>query len=413
MNVRQRITKLLAISIMILFAACKPNNPVDPPTGDTTKIDTPVVEPPFVYPTDRWVGGDISLLPSYEAVKTPYKDAKGKTIDDVLTYVHDSAHWNAIRVRLFVDPVIINPDDNNRQGEVQDLEYVKKLGKRIKDANMAFLLDFHYSDTWADPTKQTIPAAWQGIEQGQPMADKVYEYTKDCLTELVEYGATPDFIQVGNEISYGMLWARKGADMVGPGSAYEDYQANWEKLSLYLNAGARACREVCPQAKIIVHIERTAAPQQCVNFYTYIGKNDVDYDIIGLSYYPFWHGYFEKLSATVAALRGNFPDKPVQIVETAYYNNYFPTDGSATTKTTDKWAASPSGQNAFLQALCEELKKHSNVTGLYYWFPEENGNGGASYDANKIVIDTWLNRGLWDPNNHKAYPGLMTLQEFY
>ena len=156
---------------------------------------------------------------------------------------------------------------------MQDLEYVKKLGKRIKDAGMTFMLDFHYSDTWADPTKQTIPAAWQSIAQGQPMADKVYAYTKECLTALVAAGATPDFIQVGNEISYGMLWSSKGRDMVAPNSPYEDYQANWEKLSLYLNAGARACREVCPQAKIVIHIERTTSATQCVNFFNYIGRS--------------------------------------------------------------------------------------------------------------------------------------------
>ncbi len=396
------------LTISVLFISCNNHNQPDTPTPTPDPEDSS-----YVFPTDRWVGGDISLLPSYEAVNTPYKDAKGKTISNVLTYVHDSAHWNAARVRLFVNPVIINPDDNNHQGEVQDLEYVKKLGKRIKDAGMTFMLDFHYSDTWADPTKQTIPAAWQSIAQGQPMADKVYAYTKECLTALVAAGATPDFIQVGNEISYGMLWSSKGRDMVAPNSPYEDYQANWEKLSLYLNAGARACREVCPQAKIVIHIERTTSATQCVNFFNYIGRNNVDYDIIGLSYYPFWHGYLDKLSSTLTALRNAFPGKPVQIVETAYYNNYFPTDGSATYKTTDKWGASENGQNAYIKDLCAELKKHSNVTGLYYWFPEENGNGGASYDASKIVIDTWLNRGLWDPSKHVAYKGVMSLQEFY
>ena len=395
---------VIAVSTMLLVS-CKPDGPTPP--------DPKPEDSSFVYPTDRWVGGDISLLPSYEAVNTPYKDANGSTIDNVLTYVHDSAHWNAARVRLFVNPVIINPEDGKHQGEVQDLEYVKTLGKRIKDAGMAFMLDFHYSDTWADPTKQTIPSAWKDIAQGQPMADKVYAYTKECLSALVAAGATPDFIQVGNEISYGMLWSSKGRDMVAPNSPYEDYQANWEKLSLYLNAGARACREICPNAKIVIHIERTTSATQCVNYFTYIGRNNVDYDIIGLSYYPFWHGYFDKLNSTLIALRNSFPDKPVQIVETAYYNNYFPTDGSATYKTTDKWGASEVGQNGYIKDLCEAIKKHSNVTGLYYWFPEENGNGGASYDANKIVIDNWLNRGLWDPNKHNAYSGRMSLQNFY
>ncbi len=394
------------LPLMLMLAACDPNiTPIPDPTPDDSTT--------FVFPTDRWVGGDISLLPSYEEANTPYNDADGNLIPDVVRYVHDSAHWNAARVRLFVNPVIINPENSKRQGEVQDLNYVKALGKRIKDAEMAFMLDFHYSDTWADPTKQTIPSAWQNISQGEEMAAKVYEYTRSCLTELVAFGATPDFIQVGNEISYGMLWSRKGADMVSPNSNYEDYQANWEKFSSYLNAGARACREVCPQAKIVIHIERTTSASQCVNFYNYIGRNNVDYDIIGLSYYPFWHGYLDKLSSTLKALKNNFPDKPVQIVETAYYNNYFPTDGSATYTTTDKWGASEKGQNSYIKALCEELKKNSNVNGLYYWFPEENGNGGSSYNANNIVIDDWLNRGLWDPSKHKAFMGLMSLQNFY
>ena len=423
MNKKQTLFLLTIIAVLFGFMACDRNKPepVDPKPEDTTTVpvdttttpvDTTQTEP-FVFPTDRWVGGDISLLPAYEAVKTPYKDAKGATISDVVAYVHDSCHWNAARVRLFVKPVIINPDDNNRQGEVQDLPYVKALGKRIKEAGMAFMLDFHYSDTWADPTKQTIPSDWTSIAQGEDMAAKVYEYTRDCLTELVSAGATPDFIQVGNEISYGMLWSNKGHDMVGPNSPYEDYEANWVKLSSYLNAGARACREVCPDAKIIIHIERTTSATQCVNYFNYIGRNNVDYDIIGLSYYPFWHGYFAKLSTTLDALKNAFPTKPVQIVETAYYNAYFPTDGSATYKTTDKWPATEAGQNQYLLDLCEELKKFENVNGLYYWFPEENGNGGASYSADKIVIDTWINRGLWNANNHKAYSGLKSLQQFY
>ena len=409
---KKLLTLLLPLSL--LLAACNDRNIPNPEPNpdDSTKVSP--IDTTFVYPTDRWVGGDISLLPSYEQAKTPYKDAKGKTIDDVVTYVHDSAHWNAARVRLFVNPVIINPDDNKRQGEVQDLPYVQKLGKRIKDAGMAFMLDFHYSDTWADPTKQTIPSAWQNVPQGQVMADTVYQYTKRCLTALVAAGATPDFIQVGNEISYGMLWSRKGADMVKPNSSYDECKANWEKLSSYLNAGARACREICPDAKIVIHIERTTSPQQCVNYYTYIGKNNVDYDIIGLSYYPFWHGYLDKLRSTLTSLRSNFPDKQVQIVETAYYNNYFPTkEQGGTYQTTDKWKANESGQSSYIKDLCTELKIHSNVTGLYYWFPEENGNGGSSYNANNIVIDTWINRGLWNPSNHKAYSGLMSLQDFY
>lgn len=400
------------------FFACKPvNGPDNPPAGNDSVPDKDSVTTDFVFPSDRWVGGDISLLPSYEAVKTPYYDFNGKKIDDVITFLHDSCHWNAARVRLFVNPVITNAD-GTKQGEVQDLAYVCALGKRIKDAGMAFMLDFHYSDTWADPVKQAIPRAWQSLSEEQ-LLDTVYTYTRHCLQELVAAGATPDFVQIGNEISYGMLWRGSSNSTTDKVHAYDDNTYNeelsqWQRFAAFLNNGSKAVREVCPQAKIIIHIERTPSKDMCVNFYKYLDLQKVDYDVIGLSYYPFWHGWLDnELRNTLNALEKSQPNRKVQIVETAYYNNYFPTDGSAKYNTTNKWGASENGQNAFLKDLCVELKKHSNVDGLYYWFPEENGNGGASWSESTLVITNWLNRGLWDPQKHKAYKGLLRLQDFY
>ena len=108
--------------------------------------------------TEHFVGGDISLLPSYEQYNTPYYDRDGKTISDVVTYVKESCGWNAIRVRIFVDP---KERTSSKSGVVQDLAYVKKLGKRVKDASMKLMVDFHYSDCWADPSYQDIPSRWK------------------------------------------------------------------------------------------------------------------------------------------------------------------------------------------------------------------------------------------------------------
>ena len=275
----------------------------------------------------RLAGGDISLLPSYEQYNTPYKDMNGKNISDLVTYAADSLHWNACRVRLFVDPCIINPDTKTRQGEVQDLEYVTKLGKRIKDAGMYFMLDFHYSDTWADPTKQHIPEKWQSLSEEQ-LYDTMYTYTRMCLQTLVDAGATPDYVQIGNEISYGMLWRgepTKTEDSVKPWEEYTEHPEQWERFAGFLKQDAKAVREVCPKAQIIIHIERTADKKSCVQFYTNLNSLGVDYDIIGLSYYPFWHGRLHiELKNTLAALHQAHPDKPIQIVETAYYNNHWP-----------------------------------------------------------------------------------------
>ena len=367
------------------------------------------------YTTDRFVGGDISLLPSYEQYNTPYKTASGATINNLVTYAANTLHWNSCRVRLFVNPVITNAD-GTKQGEVQDLDYVIALGKRIKQAGMAFMLDFHYSDTWADPVKQTIPRAWQSLSE-QDLYDTMYTYTKECLEALVAEGVTPDFVQIGNEISYGMLW-RNNDDKAYPTSKF--YQGTedpaWMRFAGFLNQGARAVREVCPDAKIIIHIERTAKWDYCTDYFRNIEHGNVDYDIIGLSYYPFWHGWMNgtegsQLKTVIEALHNYFPNRNIQIVETAYYNNYWPSDGiSYDTRT--KWPASAAGQKAYLDDLVTFLADYDYVNGLYYWFPEENGCGGPTWNASTIVITNWINRGLFDPNSHKALAGLNSLGAF-
>ena len=150
-------------------------------------------------PAQKYVGGDISMLPKYEEAKVVYKDKNGNTVSDIIAFFKQEG-LNAMRVRLFVDP-----SQDSDKAVCQDLAYVKALGKRIKDAGLQLMLDFHYSDTWADPGKQWTPDAWKSLTNSQ-LYDKIYEYTKECLEQMVAAGATPDFIQTGNEISYGMLW---------------------------------------------------------------------------------------------------------------------------------------------------------------------------------------------------------------
>ncbi len=354
------------------------------------------------------------MLPSYEEYNTPYKDQDGKKIDDLVTYAADNLHWNACRVRLFVNPCIIDPDTHDRQGEVQDLDYVTKLGKRIKEAGMSFLLDFHYSDSWADPVKQRIPLAWQALSE-EELLDTMYTYTRMCLKTLVDAGATPDYVQVGNEISYGILLrgnSAKSEDRIFPRDPYDQHPEQWDRFCKLINQGSSAVREVCPEAKIIIHIERTGDYVACVQFYNNLEQGKVDYDIIGLSYYPFWHGRLNaELPSTLTNLHKAHPNKPIQIVETAYYNSNWPKDG-INFDTRSTYPATSEGQSNYLADLAKTLRQYDYVTGLYYWFPEENGNGGPKWNENTIVIDGWINRGLFNPNNHKAYPGLYRLGAF-
>ena len=360
-----------------------------------------------VLAQERLVGGDISVLQSYEDNKVNYYDQSGKKISDVLQYLKgESVGWNALRVRLFVNPGKTSPNGTTIDGTAdaqvcQDLDYVVRLCKRIKAEGFSLLLDFHYSDTWADPANQWTPAAWQGLSE-EELKVKVYDYTKECLQTLVEAGAAPDFIQTGNEISYGMLW---GKYKTTANRCYTSSTANWPRFIGLLQQATKACREVCPQAKIIIHTERAGQTSVVTGIYQKLAS--VDYDIIGLSYYPFWHGSLTTLANTLKQLATKFPDKKVQIVETAYYYQYQPDASSSFTDFSGTWPVSPAGQAAYAHDLIAELKKHDNVNALYWWFPEENGNG-----PNNKVLTGWVNRGLWNNTSHKAHAGLYVLKEF-
>ena len=388
---------LLFVAGLITACGEKPQ-PVVPPEPESE---------PEPEVTAYFVGGDISVLQSYEDKGVAYYDDKGTRIADVLKYMKsDAVGWNAQRVRLFVNPVRKDPDGNTDAQVCQDLEYVVRLCKRIKAEGFALLLDFHYSDTWADPSNQWIPKEWASLGDAQ-LQTKVYEYTKECLQRLKAEGAAPDFIQPGNEISYGMLWSAKVDRNSQTNRCYTSSpEANWTRFKAFLAQATKACREVCPDAKIVLHSERSGQASVLKDFCTRL--SGVDYDIIGLSYYPFWHNNLQTLAQTLDMLASSFPDKKVQVVETAYYYQWQPQVGKGITYDfSSTWPISPDGQAAYAKALIAELKKHANVNALYWWFPEENGNGPDS-----SVLTNWVNRGLWDDNTHKALPGLFVLKDF-
>ena len=355
-----------------------------------------------------YVGGDISVLQSYEDNNVAYYDQQGTLISDVLRYMKsDAVGWNAARVRLFVNPKRVNADGGTDAQVCQDLDYVVRFCKRLKAEGFAILLDIHYSDTWADPSNQWIPASWAKLNESQ-LAEKVYAYTKECLQRLVNEGAAPDFIQTGNEISYGMLWSAEVNRTSRVNRCFSDSpETYWSRFINFLQKASQACREVCPDAKIVIHTERAGSPDALKLIYTKLGN--VDYDVIGLSYYPIWHNSLSVLAQSLNMLARDFPNKPVQIVETAYHYQWQPAVGSGTTYDfSSTWPINPDGQAAFTRALVAELKRHPNVNGLYWWFPEENGNG-----PNSKVLTGWVNRGLWDNTTHRALPALYVLKDFF
>jgi len=340
----------------------------------------------------KFVGGDISMLTKYEEAGVVYKDKSGNAVQPLAFFKQEGL--NAMRVRLFVDPSRFND-----KAVCQDINYVMALGKRIKAAGMSFMLDFHYSDTWADPSNQWTPDAWKSMNDTQ-LATIIYDYTKDCLTKLKAGDATPDFIQTGNEISYGMLWGAEGTS--SPKYCYTNSPtANWTRFYTFLKQAGKACREVCPNAKIVLHSERAATPSILTDYFDRMKTNSIDYDIIGLSYYPDHHKDLATLETALTTLENKNYGKDIMIVETGYgYQWGIGTeyDYTATYPRTEE------GQRQFTADLITMLNKHSSVTGLFWWWMEDNGN--------TKVTDNWWNAGLYNHSSGAPYAAFYELKKF-
>ena len=347
----------------------------------------------------RYVGGDISTLPLYEKDLSYYKDVDGARINDLIAWAITDCGWNTFRVRIFVNPTKADQDGTLNPSVCQDLAFVTELGQRIKAAGAYFMLDFHYSDTWVDATHIQAPAAWKGASDAA-MADSVGAYTRRVLTALNAAEATPDLVQVGNEIMYGLCGIQ-----VHP---YDKAGDNWTGYLGLLHAGCNAVRKVCPEAQIIIHTDRPSNTGYNSYYYNKLVRDNLDFDIIGLSYYPFWHGYLNSeqvadktdknnLVNSLKNLKTLFPNKRVHIVECAYNFQNWPTKG-VSFDTRDVWPCSVAGQYNFVKDLVDALKPLSNVDGISYWFPEEAGNGDyVNWTTNsRLVIKSWQNRGFWN-----------------
>ena len=344
----------------------------------------------------KYVGGDISMLTKYEEAGVVYKDSTDKVVD-ALTFFYQEG-LNAMRVRLFVDP-----SKDNDKAVCQDIDYVKALGKRIKDAGMKLMLDFHYSDTWADPAKQWTPDAWKSLSDEQ-LYDKIYEYTKESLDAMVKAGATPDFIQTGNEISYGMLW---GTEAEAKGNSKNrcytnSSDANWTRFISLLKKAGQACREVCKDSKIIIHSERTPKPDVLIDFFDRMKNASLDYDIIGLSYYPAYHGDLATLEKAITSLEDKNYGKDIMVVETGY--SYAWALGNTTFDYASTYPYTEEGQRQFTADLVAKLNTHESVKGLFWWWIEDNGN--------KNVTSSWWNAALYNHDTGKPYAAFYELKNF-
>ena len=242
-------------------------------------------------------GADVSWLPQMEATGYRFYDTDGKE-KDCLQLLKERG-MNTILLRVFV-----NPSQDKASGHCSKEETVA-MALRAQKAKMRIMIDFHYSDTWADPAKQAKPAAWANLSF-DALQKKVYEHTFDVLTALKKAGVTPEWVQVGNEIPGGMLWPDGSTN-------------NWAQLAQLLNKGYEATKAVNAKIKVIVHVDEGNNNEKFRWFFDKATEHQVKYDVIGLSYYPFW--IKKDYSETIADLQKNLNDmasryqKEVMVVE--------------------------------------------------------------------------------------------------
>ena len=320
-----------------------------------------------------------------------------------------------MRVRIWNNPR--SPEGEDYLAGNCDLDNYIRLATLAKEKGFKLLLDFHYSDFWADPGKQFPPKAWASLPLPE-LAEAVYTFTKECLLAAKANGVAPEYIQVGNEITNGILWPI--GRLTEPKQAGEK-RGNYDSLITLLKAGIRACREVTPEAKLMLHLERSNDCQVYQEFFSEMERAEVDYDIIGASYYPYWHGTPEELFANLKLCR-RF-GKPIVIVELGYGFTKEPYYIGGTARrlvvdeerahipgVSDVYPLTPEGQAAYIRHILTRAKEEG-VAGIYYWeplwLPGEGicwaSEAGQAYihEEGKSTLNEWANQCLFDYEGKK------------
>lgn len=307
----------------------------------------------ITQPASPILGADLSYVNEIEDCGAHYT-TEGDTIDPYSYFAERGA--NLIRLRLWHTP---------EHSPYSNFEDVKKSIRRAHEAGVAVLLDFHYSDFWADPHKQARPKSWAGITDDQILADSVYQYTFKTLTKLGEDNLLPQWVQVGNETNI---------EILQPVDTVITDTLNWERNALLLNSGLKAVSDVekafSSEIKCVLHI---AQPENAFAWFRKAEEYQViDFDIIGLSYYSKWSEYpLEKISAAIDSLKTQFK-KEVVIVETAYPHSLDNADAAGNILGNDAliegYPATPEGQKNYMLQLTQNVLDGGGL-GVIYWEP--------------------------------------------
>ena len=384
-----RLTMLILLVLSLCLPLC---------AGAETASDSLYVKKVENLPEDFIFGMDISSVLAEEASGVKYYDYDGNERDLFSLLAENGINY--IRVRVWNNPY----DDEGRGfgGGNCDIRNAVEIGKRATACGMKLLVDFHYSDFWADPGKQMVPRAWAGMDTDEK-EEALYQYTLDCMTQLKDAGVDVGMVQLGNETN-GALSGEK----------------IWRDIAHLMDAGSRAVREVYPEALIALHF---ANPENTDSYRTYASKMAyyeqyglIQYDVFATSYYPYWHGTLDNLSAILTEIAETY-GKKVMVMETSYAFTADDTDFSANTigdggGIIRDYPFSVQGQANCIRNITDTVVNHTpSGIGICYWegawitvgqnsreenqeLWEKNGSGWASSYA-----------AVYDPKDAGKYYG--------
>ncbi len=409
-------------------------------------------------------GVDISTLIEEEQCGAKYYDngVEGDALEILNRY-----GANYVRLRLWNDPY--SEDGKPYGAGTNDIKKTIELSRRAIKLGMGVLLDLHYSDFWADPGKQIVPKVWRSYSVDE-LESTIYEFTRECLLKLKEENVLPTMIQIGNEITNGLLWPT-------------GKKPEFDNIARYVSAGIKAAKEIAPEAEIMIHLDNGGFNSMYVEWFDNYVKRGEDFDIIGLSYYPFWHGTLEELSfnmedmarrygkkIAIAEVSMGFSMEDYRIYEVpddvikriskemsgneidrdaflSYYNLKNSVDdntqiqndnimleniqkwinenliGKATRENLiDKipYPMTPQGQSDFMKDIMKRVDAVEGGMGFFYWEPAwipVPGCGWATKEALEYTGEKglggneWANQALFDYNGN-VLPALETIRDY-
>ena len=394
---------LLASLGLMAVSGCNKTNKkwVEPDmsrTDEKLESSTLYVDKVENLPDDFILGIDASSVIAEEQSGVIYRDYDGKEAD--VFEVLSKSGVNYIRVRIWNDPYDAN--GKGYGGGNNDLAKAIEIGKRATKYKMRLLVDFHYSDFWADPSKQMSPKAWEDMNLEQKK-EALYGFTKDCLQSLQKNNIAVGMVQIGNETNSGKM-----------AGVNTDGAFRFSAFSELFNQGSKAVREVYPSALVACHFANPENRQEYLNWAKYLKRDGVDYDVFGTSYYPYWHGTLDNLSGVLSEIAETY-NKKTMVMETSY---------AYTTKDTDFWG-NTIGENALKQYpftvagqanhvrnMVDLIANHTtNGIGVCYWEGTWISVGTDSYDTNKVLWEKygsgWASSYAkdYDPNDAGKFYG--------